>query len=763
MILAILVTAAVTNTLAHPISVAMLDRWGFGVDQIRDGRFYHLLFAPFQVLRPYMAITISATILFFVGACEYRLGTWRAMVSFGMGHIVGYVGGGLFLMLLERMGWAWPMGATLMSDVGASNGAFGAAGTSIVFLGGRARRIAFVLVTAYLLAGLLFERKIWDIEHVFAFVSGLAVGRIYLRQMDRRWPGLLPPWRLEKRQRPVVLSWALRVVGTVNIMAAFLLPHHAGFARLEAWLPLGSPHWPRHLLLVTGLVLITLAPGLARRQRAAWWGTLCTLALSLVLQLHVGISLVEAVLDGAFVVLLLMWRRDFRAPAHPPSVRSGLGLLVSLAILVPLYGLIGFFILRSRFEPPVTVSSAFVETFSRVFFFPSQITVASGRPAVWFLHSIPLVAWLGVVYAIARLVRASLAPAVSSGDLDIARQLLLKFGNTGTSYMTLWEGNSLFFGPNQQCYVAYRVNSGVAIALGDPVGTPEARGKTISDFGLYADDHGWIPVFYATSAKLLDDYREAGYETLQIGEEAVIRLPGLEFHGKEWQNVRSAINRANRTGMMFRMFEGGGIPPEIRTQLFEISDEWSGQHELPTMGFTLGKTEDVDDPNVNVAIAVDASGRVHAFVDWLPVYGRHGWVIDLMKRRKDAMSGVMDFLIGTSLVTFSARGYDTASLATAPLADLDRGETTSLVRWVLSKVYETSGTYYDFRSLFQYKGKFRPNWESIYLVHRGLSTLPGVATALVRAYLPDLGLVEATKLLGDSAARLLFPRNGPVD
>jgi len=39
------------------------------------------------------------------------------------------------------------------------------------------------------------------------------------------------------------------------------------------------------------------------------------------------------------------------------------------------------------------------------------------------------------------------------------------------------------------------------------------------------------------------------------------------------------------------------------------------------MGFTLGTTEDVDDPNVNVAV------------------------------------GVMDFLIGTSLMAFKERGY----------------------------------------------------------------------------------------------------------
>jgi lysylphosphatidylglycerol synthetase-like protein (DUF2156 family) len=128
-----------------------------------------------------------------------------------------------------------------------------------------------------------------------------------------------------------------------------------------------------------------------------------------------------------------------------------------------------------------------------------------------------------------------------------------------------------------------------------------------------------------------------------------------------------------------------------------------------------------------------------------------------MRRRQDAMAGVMDFLIGTSLMAFKQHAYQTASLSTAPLAGLERSE-TSLVQWILRRIYERSHTYYDFGSLFRYKEKFRPHWEHVYLMHRGLATLPAVAVALTRAYLPGFGLAEATKLLGESTAKGLFPK-----
>lgn len=759
MVVGIFATAALTNTLAHPISGAVLDRWGFGLEQLRDGRAYQLFFAPFQVYRPYMAISISVAVLFFVGICEYRLGTWRAMGAFWVGHIVGAMGSVVVLALLGHAGSIWAMNAALTTDVGASSGAFAAAGAVLLFFGSRVRRFSFAALSVYLVLALVLEQRNWDVAHILGLAAGIGVGRYYLWRLGRSWPALLPRWQLERRQRPALVAWALRVTGMINILAAFLLPQHAGFARLEAWMPVGGPHWPRHLLLVTGLLLLVLAPGLARRQWTAWWGALFALALSVFMHLQVGIAGVEAAIAGTFMVVLIVWRREFRAPPHTPSLRSGLRLLVLIAVTIPLYGLVGFFILRSRFDPPVTLTGAFGETLSRVFFLSTPSSIAEGRPAQWFLDSIPLFAWIVVVYAVARVVRSSVAPGPSPTELDVARQLLKTHGNTGTSYMTLWKGNALFFTPGQRSYVAYRVNSGVAVALGNPIGAPDAIAETIVSFTKNADDHGWIPVFHAATQALLGSYKDAGYDALQIGEEAIISLPPLEFRGREWQDVRTSINRAGRADLTFRMFEGGTIPAQIRKQLFEISDEWNARHELPPMGFTLGTTEDVDDPNINVGVAFDASMRVHGYVDWLPVYGRRGWVIDLMRRRDDAMRGVMDFLIAMSFMAFKQRGYETASLGTAPLADANRGEATSLLQWLLAKVYEKSQTYYDFRSLFQYKEKFQPKWESIYLVHRGLDTLPAAAAGLFRAYLPDLRVAQATKLIGESAGRWLFPHD----
>ncbi len=54
--------------------------------------------------------------------------------------------------------------------------------------------------------------------------------------------------------------------------------------------------------------------------------------------------------------------------------------------------------------------------------------------------------------------------------------------------------------------------------------------------------------------------------------------------------------------------------------------------------------------------------------------------------------------------------------------------------------------YYGFRSLHQFKAKFRPRHEPMYLVYRDEGDLPRVGLGIGRAYLPDAGVRELMAL-----------------
>ncbi len=83
---------------------------------------------------------------------------------------------------------------------------------------------------------------------------------------------------------------------------------------------------------------------------------------------------------------------------------------------------------------------------------------------------------------------------------------------------------------------------------------------------------------------------------MQIAEDTLVDLPGLEFAGKKWSDIRTALNRAAREEVSFRITRLADEPASVRSQLEEISKAWVGDKSLPQIRFTLGTLEEAADP-----------------------------------------------------------------------------------------------------------------------------------------------------------------------
>jgi phosphatidylglycerol lysyltransferase len=743
----ILVTTAVTGTLTHPISPEQLEWWGYGGYHPAPIR---LLLATFQILRPYMALSLIPTVLVFVGACEWRLRTRLTLLVYAVGHVVGYVGDAVVLRVLAHEGSVWAGALVMQRDVGASNGAMATLGALLVFLPRTTRRLGIAAVTIFLILSFAGEAHIWDLSHLLSFVAGIVMGALLFRRQQSEWPGLSRDLHFDRIERRRVVAWIALSIGLVDVLTPFAVPEHPGFARIAALIPVDNPHWPRHLLLALGATLLFLSPALGRGRRSAWWISLLLVSVSTALQWQAGAPGVEHILSVLLIGALILWRREFHAPGDPPSVRAGVRALFGSVAMLVVYTALGFFMLRQRFVPAFDVATAASEMVSRLLFLPGAPVTWHSPAAHWFLASIPLVGWGGLAVALVRLTRGALAPAPSEADERRARGILVHHGTAGTSYMTLWPGNALFF--SDDCYLAYRVNDHTAVVLGDPVGPADRLRSAAAAFVAHAEARGWNPVFFSATEERRAVYESLGLRMVQVGEDAVIPLDGLDFKGKRWQDVRTSFNRAQRDGVHFELVAGGSVPAAYRAQLDALGREWMEGRELPEIGFTLGRTADVDDPNVEVALAIGSDGDVQAFATWLPVYGRNAWTIDLMRRGEPCMPGGMEFLIASSLLTFRDRGYGRVSLGVAPLADVDRDEDAPLLPRVLGRVYEGSGAFYNFKSLFAFKSKFEPRWTPVYLVCRDLAGVPAITAAILKAYIPGLDTPGTVRLLGEVLA-----------
>ena len=322
---------------------------------------------------------------------------------------------------------------------------------------------------------------------------------------------------------------------------------------------------------------------------------------------------------------------------------------------------------------------------------------------------------------------------------DVKSELRSTGGGT-LSWMTTWDGNS--YARTTHGIVAYQRRAGVAIVLGDPLGPPQTRAESVREFIDIAERAGLVPCFFsageATRAAV-----PKGWRSIVVADDTIVDLPGLKFTGKQWNSVRTSLNRAGRDGMTFRMTRLSDEPWGVQQQLRAISEMWVGDKGLPEMGFTLGTLDEAVDPEVRLALAISPQGDIDGFLSWLPVFGGdggvHGWTLDLMRRREGGFPPVMEFLIGSSAQHFAGEGAQILSLSGAPLAH-EYPEDAGPIAELTDKLAAILEPVYGFASLHRFKEKFHPRYETMYLLFRDESDLTRIAAGLTRAFLPDATL-----------------------
>ena len=351
---------------------------------------------------------------------------------------------------------------------------------------------------------------------------------------------------------------------------------------------------------------------------------------------------------------------------------------------------------------------------------------------------------------------AGRADLVDRWERAEATATLVQHGATGRlAWMTTWPGNTWFRHPSHAGYVAHRRLAGVALALGDPVAASAGeRAELLVEFTRQAREDRLVPCLFAAGEESRAVAHRLGWRSVRVADEAVIDLSALAFRGKAWQDVRTAMNHADRDGIRLWLGRLVDAPADLRSQVEALSAAWVAGKRLPELGFTLGGIPEALDPGVRMGLVVDAEGRVHGVTSWLPIHrpgdGRQvGWTLDLMRRRPDGFRGVMEFLIARACLAFRDEGAEVVSLSACPLARAGAAHEGRVGAW-LDRLGAALEPCYGFRSLHAFKAKFQPRLEPLYLLYPSGSSLPRIGMALATAYLPGVGLGDVTR----------FARNG---
>ncbi|MFC5139157.1 bifunctional lysylphosphatidylglycerol flippase/synthetase MprF [Actinomycetospora rhizophila] len=621
---------------------------------------------------------------------------------------------------------AHPVGALLglllaVVGLGWAEGRLGSGRTAVVLV---VAQLAAVLVALGIVVALAATGWVWAVGLAGALTGGLSTGVLAVLAVASATLGA--PWRLRLR---------LALVG-VALVGLLFLGHLADTAHtlaLAVALPLG------HRIAGAGAAP-SGRPG-RREWRLVAAAGLVAIAVIRVLTLLVPVAgpLGDTASDSTPVETLVSVVISLLLAA---GLRRGrrLAWLAGL-VLGGFYLLVGLFVIGVVIWAQLTGQMDQVELVGLAVFVPNAVLWSA------------LLVWLVAgrhAFAVPSRRRLRRRGGGAATGPEVARDALHRHGGSTLSWMTTWPENRYL--EHADGVTAYRVHAGVAVALGDPIVAPADRTAALEDFRALAERSGWVPCLFSTTEALADAARADGWRSLQVAEDTLIDLEGLEFKGKPWQNVRSAFNRAGKAGISHRMVHLAEEPRAIVAQVRAISEEWVGDKGLPEMGFTLGGVEEALDPEVRTGLAVDAEGTVHGVTSWLPVYGPDdvvvGWTLDVMRRRQEGFRAVVEYLIASACLTFQAEGARFLSLSGAPLARAgDEVEGEHVLDRVLDRMGELLEPYYGFRSLHTFKAKFQPRYAPMFLVYRDEADLPRVGIGIGRAYLPDARVRDLVALV----------------
>jgi phosphatidylglycerol lysyltransferase len=539
------------------------------------------------------------------------------------------------------------------------------------------------------------------------------------------------------------------VIGLEGIadMASTIAPKNAWIMQLGGW-PAAMHRTQIHaqnLTVVVGFFLIMLSYGLMRGKRHAWLITMILLLVSAVF-LHVlrGGSVLTTVIALMLAALLGVLYRLFQARSDPPSVRQGYAALVLGLGVVTFYTIGGFLVLYDDFEAffdRFGFEGVVLRILSREHFHFSYAT-----PAFFFARALPVLCISAVLYGMMKLFRP-VAVAMLHPCLDERQRvagMVCLYGNNSISYFALDSDKSYFFSASGRVIISYVLQGSTAVVAGDPIGPEGELSSAIREFITFCQQQDWTIVFWQVRIELTHLYRTMGLHLLKIGEDAVVNTSTFTLKGGTMANVRTSAKRAEKEGLRVVFYHGSITDAEQLAQAERISHEWLAQKGGTEMGFSMGHFDAQGDERQLYALAVDAANRVHAFVSFVPIYGRHGWGLDLMRRAEPCAPGTMELLLARSIEYVKSRGYEMVSLGLAPLSDVNKDGDTFLGSRI-NFLTERFGTPDKGRSLFSFKKKFQPVWESRFLVYSSTLSLPKIGWALYSAHQRNASLLRTIR------------------
>lgn len=528
----------------------------------------------------------------------------------------------------------------------------------------------------------------------------------------------------------IVLSGLVFLIGIINVISAASPALPERIRILHQILPKVLIHGSRHVVVLAGFLLILIARGIRRRKKAAWNVGFVLILLSIILHLTKGLDLEEAMIALLVIYVMLLLRPRFKAGSDIPTIKNAFVMLGSVVVFNLLYGIGGFLYLGARKGIPLSIVTAFRETWLVMLSSSNPTLIPVNHYAHFFKTSLWVTWESGLLLFVVMILRPVIYRRTTwQHDHMRAQELADRHGHSSLVYFTLWDDKYYFFNESQTAYIAYAQIDDVAVALGDPVGPADLIKPIIQEFVNFSYINGWYPAFYQVLPDHLAIYRKRGLQSLHIGDEAIVNLQEFSLEGKKFKHLRNNSSRFTREGFHTVWYH----PPQsdsLLIKLRKISDDWLVHQGGDEKAFSLGWFDPDMIKHSSVLTVEDQSENIYAFANYVPMYQLAQASPDLMRYTQDSPPGIMDYLFLESMLHFKEQGVAGFNLGLAPLAHVGEKESSSVTEKAIKLLYNN---FYNFKGLYNFKVKYGPRWEPRFLIYPNLAALPRINLAIVKA------------------------------
>ncbi|MER7121952.1 bifunctional lysylphosphatidylglycerol synthetase/lysine--tRNA ligase LysX [Streptomyces goshikiensis] len=487
--------------------------------------------------------------------------------------------------------------------------------------------------------------------------------------------------------------------------------------------------------LAYAVFLFLLAAALAACKKVAWWIVVTYLALLILVDVLIiaggdyWIGGPSMAISVAALGILIAARAEFYAASRPGALWRallvlGLGLLA--AVLLG-WGLVALF--PGTLPKGQWLDWAAKEVFGGLF----SDREFDGRPPRPLSFLCGLFGALALLNAAATLFRSQRLTAALHGDEEPRiRALLGAYGrHDSLGYFATRRDKAVVFAPNGKAGVTYRVEAGVCLASGDPVGDPAAWTPAVDAWLAVARRYGWQPAVMGASEEGATAYARSGLSALQLGDEAILHVAHFDLDGRDMRVTRQAVNRVRRAGATTLIRRHSALTDEEMQHIVDRADTWRDTETERGFSMALDRLGDPADGDCLLVEAFDDQGTLIALLSFVP-WGKDGISLDLMRRDRAAPNGIMEFMVAQLCAAAPGLGVRRISLNFAVFRSafeeggrIGAGPVLKLWRRLLLFF----SRWWQLEALYRSNVKYGPEWYPRFLCYQDAGSLARVSLA----------------------------------